>query len=81
MRIHTQSGNCAMFVHEVVLPHQPSATPDLDPLLKRVRTLTINSKGLLTRSGYRRDKETDLRNWIIQFWDRARLIISHMGCA
>jgi site-specific recombinase XerD len=35
----------------------PSPSPDLDYLLERVRTLRMNSKGTLTRSGYRRDFE------------------------
>ena len=33
----------------------PSASSNVDLLLERVRTLILNSKGTLTRSGYRRD--------------------------
>jgi hypothetical protein len=43
-----------MPVNELVLP---SATPALDPLLERVRTLISNAQGSLTRSGYRKDFE------------------------
>lgn len=35
----------------------PSASPDLAPLLDRVRTLMMHSKERLTRSGYRQDFE------------------------